>query len=77
MEDAEKKFRDAVSYALKFVEGKKKLDLREQQIKALKSVYDMNDVFVWLPTGFYVMNLCLLCLTTNGAIQLLIVGILY
>ena len=61
MEEADHKFREAVSYALKFVGGKKRIDLREQQAEALRAVYNLHDAFLWLPTGFG-KSICYECL---------------
>lgn len=53
-------FDTALSYALKCV-GKEGLKLKDEQKEAIKEVYDGNDVFVWLPTGFG-KSLCFECL---------------
>lgn len=44
-------FTGALSYALSKL-GTPNLVLKEEQKKAILAVYDGNDVFVWLPTGF-------------------------
>ena len=42
---------EAIAYALPRV-GKAGINIKQQQREALKCVYDGNDAFVWLPTGF-------------------------
>ena len=44
-------FNDGVCYALSQL-GKASLKLKDQQVEAISAVYDGNDVFVFLPTGF-------------------------
>ena len=41
----------AIAYTLPRV-GKAGMNIKQQQREALKCVYDGNDVFIWLPTGF-------------------------
>ncbi len=53
-------FEAALSYTLKCV-GKEGLQLKAEQREVIKEVYDGNDVFVWLPTGFG-KSLCFECL---------------
>ena len=44
-------FEQALQYAVSLV-GKAGITLKEEQTRAIRSVYDGNDVFLWLPTGF-------------------------
>ena len=53
-------FEAALSYALKCV-GKEGLKLKAEQKEVVREVYEGNDVFVWLPTGFG-KSLCFECL---------------
>ena len=50
----------ALSYALRCV-GKEELKLMAEQKEVIREVYEGNDVFVWLPTGFG-KSLCFECL---------------
>ena len=45
------KFEESVLYALKQLQ-KEELVLREEQLKAIRAVFEGRDVFVILPTGF-------------------------
>ena len=49
-------FSQAVSYALGKL-GKPQISLKEEQRPSIKAIYEGNDIFVWLPTG-YGKNLC-------------------
>ena len=53
-------FEASLSYALKCI-GKEGLKLKAEQREVIREVYDGNDVFVWLPTGFG-KSLCFECL---------------
>ena len=50
----------AFVYALKSI-GKPGLELHKEQEEALSSVYEGQDTFVWLPTGFG-KSICYECL---------------
>ena len=44
-------FEDAIQYALERLVSSH-LGLKEEQLKAIRAVYEGKNVFVWLPTGF-------------------------
>ena len=50
---ADSSFEDSVVYAL----TASHLTLKEEQKRSVQAVYEGNDVFVWLPTG-YGKSLC-------------------
>jgi superfamily II DNA helicase RecQ len=45
-------FDEAVSYALEKLKKCSSLQLRPEQVDAVKHLYGGKDAFVWLPTGF-------------------------
>ena len=53
-------FEASLLHALKSI-GKEGLTLKDEQKQVLREVYEGNDVFVWLPTG-YGKSLCFECL---------------
>ena len=57
---SQRDFEAALSYALKCI-GKEGLKLKAEQKEVVREVYDGNDVFIWLPTGFG-KSLCFECL---------------
>ena len=44
-------FTDALSYALSRV-GLSSIALKQEQLTAIRYLYQRKDVFLWLPTGF-------------------------
>ena len=54
------RFEEGLAYTLKRI-GKGEMSLKDAQKQAIQAVYDGNDVFVWLPTG-YGKSVCYECL---------------
>jgi len=71
----EKRFEDAIAYALPRL-GCSSLTLKKDQTEALKAVYDKNDVFLWLPTGFG-KSICYECVINWEEQILMTVGVPY
>ena len=44
-------FTTSVTYALSCLKSGG-MKLKEKQLEAMKAIYDGNDVFLWLPTGY-------------------------
>ena len=44
-------FEQGLAFALQKV-GKGHLTLKKEQVSAIRCTYDLEDVFIWLPTGF-------------------------
>jgi ATP-dependent DNA helicase RecQ len=59
-EMATTKFESALAYALNAM-GRKDLKLKDEQERAVRYLYDGEDVFLWLPMGFG-KSLCYNCL---------------
>ena len=49
--DVEADFLSSMSYALLCLKCSN-LELKNKQLEALKAIYDGDDVFLWLPTGY-------------------------
>ena len=44
-------FTDALSYALSCI-GLSSITLKQEQLTAIRYLYQQKDIFLWLPTGF-------------------------